>query len=153
VSDRHPTPTWYFAMVIVRLGDRFALVHERKHGQLWYFPAGRVEIGETIREAAMRETREETGLDVELTGLLRVEHSPQHDGSARCRVFFLARPLDGSSLKQEADEHSLGARWVTVEDLDQLELRGDEVRECFRAVRDGAPVAPLSMLTLEGHPW
>lgn len=153
MSDRKPLPTWYFAMVIVRHEGRFAVVREKKHGQLWYFPAGRVEAGETLVEAAVRETKEEAGIDVELTGLLRVEHSPQPGGSIRCRVFFVARPRGDSRLKTTADEHSLEARWVTVEDLDALDLRGDEVRECFRAVRDGAPVAPMSMLTDEGAPW
>ncbi|MBL8683007.1 MAG: NUDIX domain-containing protein [Myxococcales bacterium] len=153
MSDRRPLPTWYFAMVVVRHGDRFALVREKKHGQLWYFPAGRVEPGETLTEAAVRETKEEAGIDVALTGLLRVEHSPQPGGSVRCRVFFVAEPKGDARLKSEPDEHSLEARWVTIEELDALPLRGEEVLDCFRAVRDGAPVAPLSMLTDEGAPW
>jgi phosphatase NudJ len=41
--SREPIPTWYFALVVVVSGDRFLRVHERKHGQLWYLPAGRVE--------------------------------------------------------------------------------------------------------------
>ena len=41
---REAIPTWFFAIVVVRRGDRFLLVHERKHGQLWYLPAGRVEL-------------------------------------------------------------------------------------------------------------
>jgi len=39
---REPIQTWYFALVVVRLQHRFLLVHERKHGQKWYLPAGRV---------------------------------------------------------------------------------------------------------------
>ena len=45
---RDPIATWFFAVVVVRLDDRFLLVHERKHGQLWYLPAGRAEPGETL---------------------------------------------------------------------------------------------------------
>lgn len=41
-----PIPTWYFALTVVRRENQFVLVHERKHGQLWYLPAGRVELGE-----------------------------------------------------------------------------------------------------------
>ena len=46
--SRTPSATWFFALVVVRRGDRFLLVHERKHGQTWYLPAGRVEPGETL---------------------------------------------------------------------------------------------------------
>ena len=54
--SRLPIPTWFFVLVVVRRGEQFLLVHERKHGQLWYLPAGRVEPGETFVEAAVRET-------------------------------------------------------------------------------------------------
>src|SRR5438128_3883572 len=98
-SDRAAIPTWFFAVVVVRKGDRFLLVHERKHGQGWYLPAGRVEPGETIAAAAIRETREEAGIPIELEGVLRIEHSPQPDGGVRCRVFFVARPADDTLPK------------------------------------------------------
>ena len=32
---RNPIPTWFFALVVVRKGERFLLVHEAKHGQGW----------------------------------------------------------------------------------------------------------------------
>ncbi len=35
---REPTPTWCFVLVVARLGHRFLLVSEQKHGQLWYLP-------------------------------------------------------------------------------------------------------------------
>jgi phosphatase NudJ len=58
--SRTPIPTWYFVLVVVRSEDRYLMVQERKHGQLWYLPAGRVEPGETFVKAALRETLEET---------------------------------------------------------------------------------------------
>ena len=140
-------------MVLVQKGHRFAVVHEKKHGQRWYFPAGRVEPGETLPEAALRETLEEAGIHVALTGILRVEHTPQPGGGARVRAFFTARPIDDSPLKSQPDEHSLEARWCTVDELRALDLRGDEVIDCVEAVLRGAAVAPLSMLTSEGAPW
>ncbi|MFO0556844.1 MAG: NUDIX domain-containing protein [Polyangiales bacterium] len=153
MSDRVPHPTWFFAMILVQRGERFVLVREKKHGQRWYYPAGRVELGETLTEAALRETLEEAGIHVELTGLLRVEHTPQPGGSVRVRAFFTARPVDDSPLKTQPDEHSLEARWFTVHEMRSLDLRGEEVLECVEAILRGAPVAPLSMLTTEGAPW
>src|SRR4051812_25175444 len=63
---REPIPTWFFALVVVRKGDRFLLVQEHEHGQLWYLPAGRVEPGEGLCAAALRETLEESGVPVVL---------------------------------------------------------------------------------------
>lgn len=144
-------PTWCFAVVVVKKGHRFLMVQEKKHGQLWYLPAGRVELGETFFEAAIRETREETGLDVELENILRVEHSPNIE-SARMRVIFLARPANDAAPKQSPDEHSLEARWCTVEELERLPLRGPEVAALLRDVLKGAPKYSLDLLAPEGSP-
>lgn len=145
-------PSWFFALVVVRRGDRFLVVHERKHGQLWYLPAGRVELGETLEDGARREVLEETGVPVVLTGVLRVEHTPLDD-MTRVRVFYVARPADDRPPKSVADEHSLEARWVTLPELLQLPLRGCEVIEILRAALRGAPVYPLSVITPEGAPF
>ncbi len=150
--SRTPSATWFFAMVVVRLGDRFLLVHERKHGQTWYLPAGRVEPGEALTEAALRETLEETGVKIELEGILRVEHNPGIEAT-RVRVFYLARPVGDARPKQAPDEHSLEARWLTLAEMEKLPLRGHEVMEIFRAVAAGATVAPLTMIVEEGAPW
>jgi phosphatase NudJ len=150
--SREAIPTWFFAMVVVRLGRRFLVAHERKHGQRWYLPAGRVEPGETIVDAAVRETYEETGVRVKVDALLRVEHAPSPEG-ARVRVFVLASPIDDEAPRAEPNEHSLEARWVTLDELDTLALRGDEVREVFRYVAEGGAVYPLHAFTWEGAPW
>ncbi len=101
-------PTWCFAVAVVRRGDQFLIVHERKHGQLWYLPAGRVEPGETFFAAACRETLEETGIPIRVVGVLRVEHSPGRT-AARLRVVFLAEPIDDTPPKSVPDEESLEA--------------------------------------------
>lgn len=144
--------TWSFAMVVVRLGRRFLVVRERKHGQLWYLPAGRVERGESFAQAALRETMEEAGIAVTLEGVLRVEHAPGRD-SNRMRVFFVARPSDDAPPKSVADQHSLEARWVTVEELAGLPMRGDEVKAAFEYVLAGGTVYPLGVITEEGAAW
>ena len=146
-----PIPTFCFALVVVRDRDRFLVVHEAKHGQRWYLPAGGLEPGESFTRAAQRETREEAGIPIELVGILRIEHTPVV-GGARLRVIFLARPADDTPLKTQADDESLAARWVTLDELSGLELRGDEVAALFAAVAGGAPVYPLSLLQVEGEP-
>jgi phosphatase NudJ len=150
---REPIPTWYFALVVVRLQHRFLLVHERKHGQKWYLPAGRVERGESLVEAALRETLEESGIPVVIEGILRIEHTPFSEGMARLRVIFVAHPEDDTPVKSIPDEESLGAGWFSLEELESLSLRGEEVREIFNYVANGASIYPLELITFEGAPF
>jgi 8-oxo-dGTP pyrophosphatase MutT (NUDIX family) len=146
---RTPIPTWFFVLVVVRQEDRFLLVQERKYGQQWYFPAGRVEPGESLAAAACRETLEEAGLRVQLDGVLRIEHQ-LIPGGARVRVLYTARPLDDTPPKQQPDEESLGAAWVRLEDLARLPLRSDEVARVLTEISQGAPIYPLSVIAPEG---
>lgn len=149
---RDPIPSWFFAIVIVRRGDQFLLIHERKHGQHWYVPAGRVEPGESFIVAACREVLEESGIPVHLTGIVRFEHSPSLKGS-RMRVVFVAEPLDDTPPKASPDDDSLGADWVRLEELSEYPLRGEEVREMFAYLSSGGPVYPLTILQAEGSPF
>ena len=148
VNPRPATPTWAFAITIVRRGDQFLLVQEDKPGEPWYFPAGLVELRESFFEAALRETLEEGGLDVRLTGLLKIVHTPLDD-SARLRVVFVAEPVDESPPKRNPDEHSLQARWVRSTELDQYLLRGESVRQLIHELEAGAAISPLSVLETE----
>lgn len=149
---RTPIPTWFFALVVVRRANRFLLVHERKHGQLWYLPAGRVEPGESFFDAAVRETLEETGIAVRLDGVIRVEHSPLADGSMRVRVLFTAVPVDETPPRTTPNDESLGAAWVALEELDRYALRGGDVRPLLRYVAEGGAIQPLSSLAFESEP-
>lgn len=149
---REPIPTWCFSVVLVRKGDRFLLVHERKHGQLWYVPAGRVEPGETFLEGAVRETLEEAGVLIRVTGIVRVEHSPGPTG-ARMRIVFTGEPTDDRPPKSVPDEESLGAAWVHLSELSRYPLRGPEVRELMEYILFGGAVYPLDVLSHEGAPY
>jgi len=149
---REPIPTWCFAVVVVRRGDLFLIVQECNHGQLWYFPAGRVSLGETFAEAAHRETLEEAGIPIRIVGVIRVEHSPKPK-SARLRVVFLAEPIDDTPPKNVPDEDSLGAAWVSLKQLSEYRLRGTEVTQLCAYVAAGAPIYPDNVLQSEGMPY
>lgn len=60
------------------VGERVVLVRRATEPGLglWSYPGGYLEMGETLEEGAVRETREETGLQVEITGLLGVYSRP-----------------------------------------------------------------------------
>ena len=147
---RSPFRAWCFALVVVQKDDQFLVIQERKFGQRWYLPAGGLKPGETFAEAAIRETMEEAGVGIVLEGVLRVEHTCLPDGSVRFRVIFLARPSTSAPPKSHPDDDTLGARWVTLEELEALPLRGEEVRSLFEVVSRGEPVFPLTILGSEG---
>lgn len=142
---REPMQAWFYALVLVRRGDEFLLVEERDHGGGWYVPAGGVERGESLHEAALREVREESGLDVVLDGVYRVEHTVLESGGARVRVLFSARPVDDREPKSQPDEHTLRAGWFTAAAATDLPLRSEEVTGLLALAMAQAP-APLAVL-------
>ena len=144
---RSPIPTWYFALVIVRRGHRFLLTQEQKYGKSWSIPGGRVEPGESLVNAAVREVLEETGVPIRLDGVLRVEHSVT-DGGARVRVIFTGTQLDDTAPRTTADAESLGAAYLTLDEIRGRPLRGAELRGLLQSLADGAQVFPLTLL---GH--
>lgn len=150
---RTPTPTYCFALVVVRRGDEYLLVQERKLHEGWSLPSGQVEPAERLVDAAVRETREEAGVPVALDGILRVEHTPHPDGSARLRVFFLASPIDDTPPKSVPDHESLGAAWMRLDEIRRLPLRSPNVLGAIEYVHAGGRVLPLDSIAPEGTPW
>jgi 8-oxo-dGTP pyrophosphatase MutT (NUDIX family) len=146
---RDPIPTWFFAVVVVHKDDKFLLVHERKHDQKWYLPAGRVEPRETFIQAAIRETLEETSVPVTIEGILKIQHTPMFDGTARIRVMLMARPADDTPPKSIPDDESLEAAWMTLEEMQKVPLRGEEVLQICQLVVGGAPIYPVDLITSE----
>jgi 8-oxo-dGTP diphosphatase len=67
------------ADVIIEIGDRIVLIERRNYPPGWAIPGGFVDVGESVEDAAIREMREETSLEVELTALLGVYSRPDRD--------------------------------------------------------------------------
>jgi phosphatase NudJ len=145
---REAIPSWFFALVVVRRGDRFLLVRERKYGTPWAIPGGRVERGEELAEAAVREVQEEAGVAVTLTGVYRVEHSPTHAG-ARMRVIFAGEPIGDTPPKTIADAESLGAAYLTLAEIRDRPVRGGELIELLESIAAGRPIFPLELIGRE----
>ena len=83
------------------LAVKVAVIHEgkilltqREDFETWILPSGGIEEGESIGQAAIRETKEETGIDVELTRLVGV-YSRISNISPGYMVLFAAKPIGG----------------------------------------------------------
>jgi ADP-ribose pyrophosphatase YjhB (NUDIX family) len=119
------------AVIIDGAGEYARVVMvKRAHPPLqaqWSIPGGVLEVGELVREAAVRETREETGLVVETGELLGVYDRVLRDAEKRVQyhyvlIDFLCRCVSG---EVRAGSDAAEVRWFKREELDALKLAED----------------------------
>ncbi|MEU2206945.1 NUDIX domain-containing protein [Streptomyces hygroscopicus] len=102
------------------------LLQRRRDNDLWALPGGGMEMTDSLPGTAVREVKEETGLDVEITGLVGTYTDPRHviaytDGEVRRQfnVCFTARVVGGElAISDESTE----LRFVSQEELEKLPI-------------------------------
>ncbi|OKI10048.1 DNA mismatch repair protein MutT [Streptomyces sp. CB02923] len=114
------------ASAVVADGSGRILLQRRRDSGLWALPGGGMEMDDSLPGAAVREVKEETGLDVEITGLVGTYTDPRHviaysDGEVRRQfnVCFTARVTGG--VLAVSDE-STEVRFVAPPELDALSM-------------------------------
>lgn len=102
------------------------LLQRRRDNDLWALPGGGMDMTDSLPGTAVREVKEETGLDVEVTGLIGTYTDPRHiiaysDGEVRRQfnVCFRARVVGGElAISDESTE----LRFVAPSELDGLPM-------------------------------
>lgn len=126
-----PTSRKTSASVFVLDEQGRLLLLKRVDNGLWTIPTGAVKKGETVREAGVRECREETGLDVEVTGLVGVFSTPEQVIAymAGGEVLEVRQPINiclrarvlGGEMRPEPAE-AVEVRWVPPAELDDYAI-------------------------------
>jgi len=113
------------AVVILIEGDQIAMIERRRYGRLFYvFPGGGVEQEEALRAAAVREAKEELGLDVKVLRLVA-----RSDLLGRLHFYYLVERSGGEfgtgsgkelGRSSESERGSVTPMWLPLEDLTRL---------------------------------
>ncbi len=108
-EHKNPAPT---VDVVIQLpDDRVVLVRRKNPPPGWALPGGFVDEGETVEAAAVREAKEETGLDVALVDLVHVYSDPRRDPRRHTlSVVFLGRAVGTPEGADDAEE-ARAFRW------------------------------------------
>lgn len=123
---------------IVEKDGKILLVEERSHGkEVFNQPAGHIDEGENIIDAAIRETLEETGWKVELTGLVGIyTYTAPQNQVTYYRFCFAAKAVE--KLSDELDKDIIAAHWLDMDEIEGLSdrLRSPLVLKCIRDAKN-----------------
>jgi 8-oxo-dGTP diphosphatase len=123
------------AGVVIKKDGKYLLVQEKqpKAYGLWNLPAGRVDVGDTIEQTAIKEAKEETGYDVKLVKKLGVF---QELATESVKHPFEAEIIGGSLVFPE--DEILAAQWFTFTEIKEMKdkLRNRWVLDAFASVEN-----------------
>ncbi len=125
-SREYPTRPICGVGVVVRKGDSVLLIQRGREPRLgeWTVPGGAVELGESLRDAARREIREECGVEIELGEVVDAFEIVVHDEAGKVQYHYIvidfAATYVGGNLR--AGDDVMDARWVTLSELGKYSL-------------------------------
>lgn len=113
-------------VVVVNDAGDLLMIRRSDNGN-WAFPGGAIDLGESVAQAGIRETLEESGIECEITGLVGIYSDPKHiilytsNGEARQEfsIVLIGRPLRGDPTPSD---ETTEVRWVPVSDVGGLTM-------------------------------
>ena len=133
------------ATAFVEEGGKVLLIERTDNGN-WAMPGGALDLGESLTQCAVRETKEETGVDVEVMGLVGVYSDPRHlieytsDGEVRQEftVVYRARPV-GRDQQLLTSTESRRVEWVDQAAIGGLRMDRSQRMRLEHAVTRSEP--------------
>ncbi|MBX9668932.1 MAG: NUDIX hydrolase [Candidatus Obscuribacterales bacterium] len=116
-------PTTRISVVVVNKEDKILLVRHKKGSQrYWVLPGGRLEYGETFEECAVREVKEETGLEVQFERFLFLSEAIAPDRTRHIVNIFIKAKVTGGTLQLGDEPVLVGVDFIPLEELRKLTL-------------------------------
>ncbi|SET66940.1 ADP-ribose pyrophosphatase YjhB, NUDIX family [Marinobacter segnicrescens] len=141
------------AVIVEDQDNRYLLVEEHSDGRIVFNqPAGHIEEGETVLDAARREALEETGWQVEPQAFLGMyRYIAPANGRTYFRFCFVANATQ--HVSERLDDGIIAAHWLTLEEIRGLgdRLRSPMVLDCILDYRKGRRF-PLDVIVEPGAP-
>ncbi|MGB9936423.1 MAG: NUDIX domain-containing protein [Methanobacterium sp.] len=120
--------------------NKFIVLIKRKkdpYAGLWALPGGFVEYGETVENATIREVKEETGLEIELKGIVGVYSDPQRDPRGHTvTICYLANCIGG---ELNADTDASDVQCILKEDIKDIKLAFDHdliIKDAIKLIKE-----------------
>src|SRR6266540_6744402 len=113
-------------VVVTNDRDEILLIR-RSDNDNWAVPGGAIDLGESMSHAAIRETKEETGIDCEITGLVGIYSDPKHiilytsnnEARQEFSIVLVARATAGQPTPSN---ETTEVRWIPASDIDRRHM-------------------------------
>jgi len=111
------------------------LLTKREDFEVWCLPGGAVDEGESVAQAAIREAREETGLEVKLNYLIGLYSRPGWPGAGGHIISFAAEPIGGELKADPSEVIDIG--YFAPDEIpdDLLSWHAQRIADAFNGVR------------------
>lgn len=138
----------YALVVVHRKRDNKFLAVQEFASSGFYLPAGRIDKGEDFKNAALREVKEETGLNVVLKGILTLQFKQKDYAKLRI-IFYAEMENENDECKSIPDYESAGACFCSFEEIEKIKKRGDDILIWTDYVLKNKTIFGLDLLTYE----
>ena len=131
-------PTTRVSVIVITNDGKILLVRHRKGPrQYWVLPGGRLEYGETFDECAVRELKEETGLDIKVNRLIYLSEAIAPDRSRHIVNIYLTASVIGGTLKLGDEPVLAGVDYVPMAELESSTLYPPVSKRILESVKHG----------------
>jgi 8-oxo-dGTP diphosphatase len=135
-------PTTRVSVVVLTADGKILLVKHRKGSrQYWVLPGGRLEYGETFQECAIRELKEETGLDIKVQRLIYMSEAIAPDRSRHIVNVYLTAEVIGGTLQLGSEPVLAAVDYVPLEELETCTLYPPVGKKVVADAKTGFPPA------------
>lgn len=119
---KHLAPTTRVSVIVIADNTILLVKHRKGSRQYWVLPGGRLEYGETFQECAVRELKEETGLDIQPTGFLFLSEAIAPDRSRHIVNIYIKARVVGGTMKLGNEPVLAGVDFIPLHDLNSITL-------------------------------